>query len=277
MSIFVHIGLPKCASTSLQNLWATQKRIRYLGKRNGRRRRYLGWKMEGALREHLVHDSDDIYDAAAIERVFKRQRRKSGLVISDEILSGIGFKSYFRQTQPVATICRRLAGCFGDELILLIVTREPIALLRSYYKLLVMGGYPLRYEQFLEHQLERPDKLLDMLCYEKLRTTLNMSGIAHRIIDLTQLIESPRAFLEGTVDVPDVPLPSDNSSLGDAEFLARWRANNEIARRRGKLIGAEDQQVHQAWLETRVRPCLSDVLPLAPLIEQDVLARIQAS
>jgi hypothetical protein len=183
------------------------------------------------VRETIVHCPDTEYDADEAARVIADiEGGDLPLVISDEVLSGIGFASFGRRTVGPVGVINRLRRLFGEGLTVLMVTRPPVELLRSYHRQLLAGGYHFSYRTFLSHQLEAGSAgLLPALRFAAIETFMAGAGIAFRSIHAGELVadESRRAtFLAGIGDAGQGGFPHRNTAISDEAALQMLQRNN---------------------------------------------------
>ena len=172
---YVHIGNPKCASTSLQSLLSRERDISYLGKNKKARAPEdvtrddntgvayfvddaIGW----SIRREIPAVSDISYDADMVRAALGGAvdaARRAGLAsvhLSDEVLSGIGLSLYRMHREPVGTIARRLVDALGVPVTFLLIPRSQPEFLWSYYRQLLTTGYPLSFRGFVADQCVLP-------------------------------------------------------------------------------------------------------------------------
>lgn len=174
---YVHLGYPKCGSTSIQSLLARRKKVFYLGKGAVERSsdapsiagrapvghdRFVDDRIGWVIRREIPAIPDISYDAGLVATALRgavaeaKARRMSSLHLSDEVLSGVGLSLYGSHREPIGTIARRLAEGFDVPVTFLVVPRSQPAFLWSYYRQLLRRGYPLSFEGFLEDQCRVP-------------------------------------------------------------------------------------------------------------------------
>lgn len=259
LKVYAHLGYPKCASTSIQGLLGRTD-VAYLGKLNRRLSAKIG--REQGLSEpyprfvtedigrvvraavpcapDLVYDRDGVADAlrAGIDKVAKR--RHSSVYLSDEILSGIGLSLYRQNRIDVGAIARRLADGFGTDPTFVVVIRSQPAMLWSYYRQLLVLGYPLSFEAFLHDQVQVPvttertraslDGIVPHLLYDKVREVISPHGDV-RMVPFEAIISGQAGFdtFLTAMDLPrGLELPHRNKSVEDLDGAI---AQNIAARR----------------------------------------------
>jgi hypothetical protein len=265
LSALVHIGLPKCASTSIQSALAGARGARFLGKsaerpgplaaiagwlgRDVKRRNYADPVVQDLARHELPHavalsDATIARRAAHLADLAARTPGKA-LVLSDEVLSGAGFVVYGRarrsQDQIVDLACR----LFGPGTVVVVVLRHPSRFLASYWKHLVQTGYPLSYAGFLEAQqpaAEGPDKIVDVLRLATLVAAASARGQRVAVAPFEDVVAGG-PILVGIAAEVGVTLPSRlphrRQSLDDTALLARLTENRAGRRRRRDALPPE--------------------------------------
>lgn len=152
---YLHIGYPKCASTSLQyDFFNVHPQIHHLGW--GMRNR-TGWRDDAlaACGEVDIRFKPEFhYDRAKVRGVFERHFEQAEQ--NPEIKAvGVSFEAFcftmVFDVEPL-TKARRLHDIFGDGTKILMVLREPFALLRSFYFEMVRDGFAGTFEDFLRFQ-----------------------------------------------------------------------------------------------------------------------------
>ena len=190
----VHVGLPKCGSTSLQKVFATAPGITFLGKSL---LHYADSRIGQFTR--LVAPFADVRmsDQHGYREAFAAGLAGAGgkpVVLSDEILSSVGFaargtgNSFLQILDNVAAV----AGPFE----LMIVVREQRAFLKSYYKQWVLGGGHLCFQDFIAAILLRRQRfLLPMLDYPALASAAGQIASRVHVLVFERLF-SDRAYRE---------------------------------------------------------------------------------
>jgi hypothetical protein len=125
---FIHLGLPKTASTSIRfNLFAKHSQVYYLGK-------FIGGELPAAIRPVILNkwmiktknfDADDIHADGVREQLAYAAKNNLTPVLSSESLSGGPLWKKRMQAE-------RFKKFFGECQILLFV-REPGSFLKSFY------------------------------------------------------------------------------------------------------------------------------------------------
>ena len=167
-----HIGLPKCGSTSLQTYFRDSCHPGYLGKGMvGRHDIYKSEQLTNLFREYVSFMPEARVEADTLREMLMVEIRaldplRSDWIVSDELLSGYGFKPYqyaYRQ-DPHLLFSRLRRLC--DRLILLVVVRRQRDFLWSYYRQLLRHGYCAALDVFLRRQLREPAGLSGLVAYD---------------------------------------------------------------------------------------------------------------
>jgi hypothetical protein len=243
LKIFIHIGLPKCGSTSLQRFFAGRKEIFFAGK--GHKRTYVRPELSRVIRVNVAGLPDILFDpdpCAEIVRQSLDEARDGGFdsyILSDEILSGLGFAYALRQRPEVSQITGRLVQLFGEDITFVVVIRNQLDLLRSYWNTLVLNGYPLSFSTFIDAQLcKEADvgsevslphaSILPYLRYDNQMKLLRASGHNVMVATLEQLVSDVTSFTDfvqqfgircaGT-------LPHVNSALPNKSYRRKFIQN----------------------------------------------------
>lgn len=173
---YVHLGFPKCASTSLQSVLAHTKKVYYLGKGGGtfaedvRKKsrgssgvaltraaeRYRSTDIGWVVRREIPAMPDISYDRGMVADVLggavaeARSLGRDALHLSDEVLSGIGLSLYRMNRVSIGTIAQRLAEGLDVPVSFVAITRAQPEMLWSYYRKLLLSGYHLTFTGFLD-------------------------------------------------------------------------------------------------------------------------------
>lgn len=224
----IHIGLPKCASTSIQEVMASCGAVRYLGKRDNQ---YRSQELERLFRGEVAFSQEIDFNRERARLILAPHVEQSGhpVFLSDELFSGIGFKSYKRQVflDPIV-ILDRLAALF-DSVSFIVVIREQRRLLESYYAQMIDFGLNLSFRNWVKKELERPANLRTVLSYGTYIRFLQERYDDVHVVPFEALTQSAGAAL-GTVlgdlgvDL-DVTLPQTNPR-SDPGSLTRALVDN---------------------------------------------------
>lgn len=135
-----HIGYPKSGSTTIQELLKRDGGVNFLGKP------YRAPEAEYHVREHLVFG-----DLRQLPEATVAQMRASlctgSPVISDEILSGVGF-AHGIAANSLLQILDNIAMLTGGDYVAHVVLRRPEDFIRSYYAQIIRMGGRASFEQF---------------------------------------------------------------------------------------------------------------------------------
>lgn len=226
-----HVGYPKCASTSLQNILPRSERILYAGKHranylgtDGRTivRRLLAATARNALPVGLIRAWQDEVEAIA------RDRGLSTIVLSDEVLSRLN------ANRSPFEIVSAMSSIFGQSAEFCFVIREHWSLMRSNYRQKLKVGMPFDFKHFClntAHGVVSP--FLQNTHYHRIFGRLRAQGIAFRVFLFERLISEPeyvRVALDH-FDADDMPaeLPRMNKSPDDHSLEQLRRDNLQAA------------------------------------------------
>lgn len=138
MQIF-HLGYPKSGSTTIQQLLKSDPDIRFLGKP------YDDSGLEYDVRELLAFG--DLRQLPAATVADMRRRLGADAIVSDEILSGVGF-AHGIAANSLLQIVDNLELLTEGDFVAHVIFRQPDAFLRSYYNQLVRMGARMTFDQF---------------------------------------------------------------------------------------------------------------------------------
>ncbi len=258
-SLAVHIGLPKCASTSLQRFFAnTSGNYCYLGKfeRDGQNLAYKEFAVEKLVRQQIPFALEMDFNYAGAAGILQRYAERLGaedraLLLSEELLSGFGFAAYHRQrfVDP-ALILARLKQLFPRVAVLLVV-REQFSWLRSYYSELVMQGLNLSFSAFVQRQATDSGGLLSVLRYGTFWRWLQANVDKAWLVPFESLIardEYALTVMEGFGTPYDRTLPRERVSPALQDIAARLLQNVERPTSLGERQPAADVRNTRNWL-----------------------------
>jgi hypothetical protein len=213
MRKYIHIGLPKCASSSLQQFWGQRPDLYFAGKRcfAGKRQRYRSPALRNTIRRAVAGTPELAFDAsrcAAVVQQSLEEAKQSGsccYLLSDEVLSGIGFAYAFSPAPDGGQICSRLLRLFGEDTVIILILREQLALLKSYWRQLVLAHYRLTFHSFIEAQLlalnchaeKKPVpqwSLLPTLRYDHYLRMLKATGARLMVVPMESLVQDRSVF-----------------------------------------------------------------------------------
>lgn len=139
MQVF-HLGYPKSGSTTIQQLLADDPGINFLGKP------FRSPEAEYMVREHLPFSDLRQLPSATVERI--REVLCTGQpIISDEILSGVGF-AHGIASNSLLQIVDNIELLTGGDFVAHVVLRQPAGFIRSYFGQIVRMGGRITFEQF---------------------------------------------------------------------------------------------------------------------------------
>lgn len=241
MRKYIHIGLPKCASSSLQQFWNEQPDVYFAGKVKGN---YKSEILRSTIRQAVAGVPGMAFDPNACAAVIAESiedAKRSGFdcyVLSDEILSGMGFIYAFSTAPDGGEICSRILKLFGDDTVFILVIREQLSFLKSYWHQLIVARYPLTFYSFIESQLTAqivegrsvPQwNLLPSLHYDRYLRTLRAAGAKVVAAPMEFLVRDQRAFSDfiGQLGFPggDFKLPHANQSKDTAIYRRKLSQN----------------------------------------------------
>lgn len=149
--LYLHLGLPKCASTSLQSLFYNSDKISYGGfcpepQQNGLfwKNKESAWLFDYNLRFFC---SEEERSKKVIEDFLGFATKKVCLLSSENI--SLRFLPWDLPTETKLTFLKKIL----PKTKLFFVYRNPLKTLVSLYKEQVLMGYSKSYEQFIEEQL----------------------------------------------------------------------------------------------------------------------------
>ncbi len=169
MPHLLHIGMPKCMSSVLQDMFATDQSNFYLGMEpNDGVPKQVLYAVETELLQVPAHH----YNESVVENLMEvaistAQEQTSGtLIMSEDRL----FDGYSLGGASVSERLSRLAKVFPKDTMVLMIVRNPEDYLKQYYKHLVMTeGLGIRFADWIRYLLVRGSKsFLGLLDYASL-------------------------------------------------------------------------------------------------------------
>ncbi|MGQ7794088.1 hypothetical protein ACUN0C_16905 [Faunimonas sp. B44] len=152
---YIHIGYPKCASTSIQiTFFPDHPELYHLGNGwNKNNNRYIDDAVTNVAEVDLRYKREFIYDSQQAKAAFEPHFEAAE---ADEKTKAVGLSSEFLSFTlgnevDVVTKAKRLHEIFGDDTCVVFVFREQLSLLKSLYTEMVKGGYPGTFRKFLEY------------------------------------------------------------------------------------------------------------------------------
>lgn len=291
MTKIVHVGLPKCASTSLQYLFVRASGTSFIGKAakqtprelviarikevlfrtpNLRSSLYITKPLRDVFREMLPSDRP-ISESDLVEcrhRVDEAVGMLKGdprhVLVSDEVLSGAGFVYFNEPRRPLTGIVDEVGRMFGPEAMVLVVMRSQLSFLQSYWKHLVRTGYPFTFHSFLGHQAGDPEDRADpqsvtsSLFFDRIRRHAEASAVRIAFVPFEDVIGERRLLTEilgrEGIRIPG-NLPHERKSNTDESHIAKLERNRKDLRKRGRMFAVEDlaldEDEYQRVLSTR--------------------------
>lgn len=237
---FVHIGFPKCGSTTLQiDFFYRHPQILFLGIGCGNPLKYIDENISTALELDLRYKKDLIYDSEKIKGYFEKYFNK---VKTNSSISCIGLSSEnlsftFTNDIDVTQKAKRIYRIFGRETKIIIIIRNQFELIKSLYSEFIMSGYYKSFEDFLEFSYAFHDRnyLCDLLYlniyeyYEKLfgKENIGVFIFEKLIIDHLEFAKKICKFLG--IDFFDYGINRRNQSLS-IDDLENIRLFNKLNR-----------------------------------------------
>ncbi len=154
-NLLIHVGLPKCASTSLQKLFKEEARLNYLGKwkENNSGAFFSDQKLKSFVEDDVYVMNDEEFYGAYKQGEFTHLLVPEQLnVLSEEALSGVGFRHGLSFDTYLEQVVCRLKYVFNQPFDLLLITRDFEEFIHSYYKQKVVGNYYQSFSYFLENE-----------------------------------------------------------------------------------------------------------------------------
>lgn len=234
----LHIGYPKCMSTSLQrDYFDKHPEIYFLGW--GREDTEHGWisdEMAGIGEVELRYSKSFMYDEKAVAQyinkhleLFERDDSKKLLCFSFESMS---FTMHY--DIDAAEKARRLKALFGPDCKVLMVVRNQLDLFRSYYFECVRGGYAGHFNQFIEYNYFHLFRsILSDLFYDRMlelyATLFGQDNVA--VMPMELLATNQQAWLKEissflNISPLDFELQKHNAS-DDKTYIAAVKLLNE--------------------------------------------------
>jgi hypothetical protein len=237
-SRLLHIGFPKCMSTSLQrDFFSVHPEIMFVGwglpdTEHGWASAELASLCEVGIRYEKVLNFDK-KNAKRIFNTFLKQfaknEKKKSLCLSYESFS---FTMHF-DVDPVIK-AERLRYLLGTDVKILIVIRNQLDLIRSYYFECVRGGYPGFFSEFLDfnfhyqfHSLFSDIRYLSL--YKHYCKLFGKDNVL--LLPMEAMVEAPQESISricefAGVTVGEFPLQRHNDS-DDKRYLQAVRLLNE--------------------------------------------------
>lgn len=151
----LHIGMPKCMSTSIQAYLREAPQVYFAGVGPSQ---HIKADMLVAFQRHIMRTPSQFYDAGLVEDVFAEHRRAAAdrgaqfFALSDETIP-FPF-GYGRSDTSYLERLLRLKAVMPENTGVLMIVRRPEAYLKSAFKYrTVMNGMSFSYEDFLKRLL----------------------------------------------------------------------------------------------------------------------------
>lgn len=234
----LHIGYPKSMSTTLQRcVFARHPEILFLGwgtedLEHGWRDDRLAALCEVGIRYQKVLD----YDPRKAAEVIAPYQAQCSMDDSKRILCLSSESFCFTMNHDVdATIkADRLMNLLGDNIKVLIVVREQLSLIRSYYYECIRGGYTGYFEEFLDqiYHYQFHSIISDLRYHQIYKLYCNLVGSENVLVVAMEEILDNNDNAVGEIcrfaGLTEMKLPLENfNSSNDLKFLNATRLLNE--------------------------------------------------
>jgi hypothetical protein len=224
MKSLLHIGMPKCMSTSLQTFLRGAKGVYFMGMGPSM---HVDKDVLQIFQRQIVRTSSHLYDRNYVAQVFgicmakARTANARLFVLSDETIPyplsyGLVDVSYSERL-------RRLKEFMPEPTVVLMLVRRPADYLKSVYKYeSVAHGLNFTYEEFLKRLLLKGDTyFLSTVKYSAFaREAQNVFGEV-KVIAMEDIAADKRAlssfFASLGVPMPELP-PRENVGIADSKF-----------------------------------------------------------
>jgi hypothetical protein len=292
MTKIVHVGLPKCASTSLQVLFVKAKGTTFIGKAaeptktelvvarlkelvlripNMRKPNYVTKEVRDIFRELIpspaeITEGDVLASRRTIDETVGLMRGDTRhVLVSDEVLSGAGFIWWNRERRSLEGIIETVGRIFGRDALVVVVMRSQMSFLTSYWKHLVRTGYPFTYGYFLSEQSSDPEEATNWrsvtrsLFYDRIRRKAEEAGVRVAFVPFEDVVGEGRilreVFAREGVTIPQ-GLPHRRATNSDESHIVKLKRNRTDLRKRGLMFDPEmlklDEAAYQTVLTSRV-------------------------
>lgn len=235
IKVLVHVGQPKCCSTSIQNTLIGSPNINYLGfypkfEKDGFYMQGIGNVFELSLRfetNYLFSRNFLKYKNSLMQKLAKNKLN----IISCEALT---FKCYPNEIDTDEKL-RRLATLLdGLDVTILYLWRTPSKLLKSYYNELVKLGLSINFDKFIDISFKfRKTNFIQDLCGKKTSETIKYFFEKAHVLSIefskdnpyasSQLLELLRKF----TDCKSLTLPHHNKSFSDSYVESIRQTNSK--------------------------------------------------
>jgi hypothetical protein len=273
---YIHIGFPKCASTSVQlSLLATHPELYHLG--NGYQQQnniYIDEAVTNVVEVDLRYKREFSYDSekaiAAFEPHFQEAEeggRWKAVGLSSEFLSFT-----LSNEIDVVTKAKRLREIFGANTCVIIVFREQLSLLKSLYTEMVKGGYPGKFKKFLEYTYLFQDRNWCLeFCFDRIfKVYANLFGSENVCAVPFELLKSSEAEFKSKIcDV--IGVANSNTPMKELNKQAPTLIYYEMMRRFNERCPHEfGSAFYEPFSVMRMASYFHDELEVA--VPQDYLA-----
>jgi len=244
MKGILHIGMPKCMSTSVQAHMRQSDSVFFMGIGPSK---FVKPDVLLAFQRHIMRMPAHFYDADAIANVFRQNiqeaegRGAALFALSDETIPFP--RGYARADTSYLERMQRLKAVMPKETDVLMIVRRPKDFLQSSYKYrCVMNGLSCTYEDYLRRLLLVGDtNFLGTIKYAYFaETARQIFGRVH-VVAMEAIAEDERALLRLLND-PNLAapvrdrLPRENSGMPNNKF-ANFR---ELHAPYGETLGDDD-------------------------------------
>lgn len=234
----LHVGYPKCMSTSLQrDFFAKHPEVYFLGSQYPDTAH--GWisdEMASIGEVGLRYAKDLVFDRAAAKRYlqkhfdsFEADTARKLLCFSSESMA---FTMHY--DIDVVTKAQRLRDLFGPDCKVLMIIRNQLDLFRSYYYECVRSGYPGYFGEFIEYNyFHQFRSIFSDLLYDRLFDVyVNLFGKDNVIVlpmeDLVRNMSMELKMLSQKIGVSEIDFDLiQHNSSSDKKYLQAVRLLNE--------------------------------------------------
>jgi hypothetical protein len=243
----LHIGMPKCMSTSLQAYLHEAKNVHFAGIGPSK---HVQAEMLLAFQRQIVRTPTQFYNASFVAKVFSEnmaRAREQGadiFALSDETIPfPLG---YARADTSYVERLMRLKAVMPQPTTVLMIVRRPADLLKSTYKYrVVMNGVTFTYEEFLKRLLLLGDtNILGTLKFAHYAEAAKRIFGDVNVVAIEDIRRDERCVLQ-LLGAPDLDrpvtgrLPHENSGMPNAKF-ANFRT---VANSLGGILDDDDFNV----------------------------------
>jgi hypothetical protein len=225
---YIHIGFPKCASTTLQlDFFGKHPQLLHLGvgynKDSVYWEKHIDRDVTNALEMELRYKKDLVYDAERVKKVFQKY---FDIADKDSNVSAVGISSEhlsytFTTDIDVTQKAERLLDIFGPDTKIIIFIREQNDFIKSMYAEYIRCGYIHTFDVYLEYTYALQDLnfLSDLLYYNIYKLYSDLFG-AHNIYitPFERLKDDPKNIQKELcnflgIGFTDLPFDQENKAL----------------------------------------------------------------